>query len=46
VSPTGRETFTSWRLWKRNDPLQASGLLGPVRIVSAQTIQLKSGDFH
>jgi hypothetical protein len=46
VSPTGRETFTSWRLWKRNDPLQESGLLGPVRIVSAQTVKLKSGDFH
>jgi len=29
-SPTGRFTFTSWRLWKRGDPLQESGLLGPV----------------
>ena len=31
-SPTGRFTFTSWRLWKKTDPLVASGLLGPVTI--------------
>jgi len=29
-SPTGRLTFTSWRLWGRNDALLPSGLLGPV----------------
>ena len=34
-SPTGRHTFTSWRLWHKNDPLQPSGLIGPVRIVPA-----------
>lgn len=33
-SPTGRFTFTSWRLWKKGDPLQASGLLGPVTITA------------
>jgi len=32
-SPAGRLTFTSWRLWKKGDPLLASGLLGPVRLV-------------
>jgi hypothetical protein len=32
-SPTGRKTFTSWRLWHKDDPLQPSGLLGPVQIV-------------
>jgi hypothetical protein len=32
-SPTGRYTFTSWRLWHKDDPLQPSGLLGPVRIL-------------
>ncbi|MBN2579089.1 MAG: hypothetical protein JXB10_08870, partial [Pirellulales bacterium] len=32
-SPTGRYTFTTWRLWHKDDPLQPSGLLGPVRIV-------------
>lgn len=29
-SPTGRYTFTAWRLWKKGDPLAPSGLLGPV----------------
>ncbi len=31
-SPTGRYTFTSWRLWKKDDPLVPSGLLGPVML--------------
>jgi GH25 family lysozyme M1 (1,4-beta-N-acetylmuramidase) len=31
-SPTGRFTFTSWRLWQKDSPLQESGLLGPVTI--------------
>jgi hypothetical protein len=31
-SPTGRQTFTSWRLWNATDPLQASGLIGPVTL--------------
>ena len=31
-SPTGRFTFTSWRLWKKEDRLVPSGLLGPVTI--------------
>lgn len=31
-SPTGRHTFTTWRLWKKSDPLLESGLLGPVRL--------------
>lgn len=26
-SPTGRYTFTTWRLWKKDEPLQPSGLL-------------------
>lgn len=29
-SPTGRLTFSSWRLWKKTDSLPASGLIGPV----------------
>jgi len=32
VSPTGRFTFTSWRLWAKDSRLQESGLLGPVTI--------------
>lgn len=35
-SPTGRFTFTTWRLWHRDDPLQPSGLLGPVRLQIAR----------
>jgi hypothetical protein len=31
-SPTGRQTFTSWRLWKKDSPLLPSGLLGPVTV--------------
>ena len=38
-SPTGRYTFTTWRLWKKGDALLESGLIGPVRILTAKTIQ-------
>jgi hypothetical protein len=34
-SPTGRLTFTSWRLWPKDAPLQTSGLLGPVTVQTA-----------
>lgn len=34
-SPAGRYTFTSWRLWKKDAPLQESGLLGPVTLRAA-----------
>ena len=40
-SPAGRYTFTSWRLWKKGDPLVASGLLGPVTIRPAVVIAVK-----
>ena len=40
-SPTGRFTFTSWRLWKKSDPLQESGLLGPVTIRVLETVALR-----
>jgi len=30
TSPTGRQTFSSWALWRKGDPLRPSGLLGPV----------------
>ncbi len=36
-SPTGRFTFTSWRLWRKDSPLQESGLLGPVQLHCLQT---------
>jgi hypothetical protein len=37
-SPTGRHTFGTWKLWAKDAPLQESGLLGPVRILIAETI--------
>ncbi|HOY59024.1 MAG TPA: glycosyl hydrolase [Verrucomicrobiota bacterium] len=37
-SPTGRYTFTSWRLWKKNEPLAESGLLGPVRLRALKSV--------
>lgn len=39
-SPTGRKTFTSWRLWKKDSPLQESGLLGPVRLETAALVRM------
>lgn len=32
ASPSGCFTFITWRLWKRDDPLVASGPPGPVRL--------------
>jgi hypothetical protein len=40
-SPTGRFSFTSWRLWKKDDPLQPSGLLGPVTLQTAAKFRLE-----
>jgi hypothetical protein len=39
-SPTGRYTFTSWRLWKKGDALVPSGLLGPVRILAKEQVRV------
>jgi hypothetical protein len=38
-SPTGRYTFSSWKLWKKGDSLQESGLLGPVTL--RQTVRIE-----
>jgi hypothetical protein len=40
-SPTGRYTFTTWRLWHRSSPLQPSGLLGPVRLYGTPFFTLR-----
>ncbi len=32
TSPTGRHSFATWRHWTEEDPLQPSGLLGPVTL--------------
>lgn len=39
-SPAGRFTFTSWRLWKKDAQLKESGLIGPVRLLTAKQVQL------
>jgi hypothetical protein len=39
-SPTGRFTFTTWQLWGKNDPLQPSGLIGPVNISFSSNIPI------
>jgi hypothetical protein len=40
-SPTGRYTFTTWRLWAKDSPLQPSGLLGPVRLHATGWLTLR-----
>jgi len=35
---TGRFTFSSWKLWKKDDPLVESGLIGPVQMISTKRI--------
>ena len=42
-SPAGRFTFTSWRLWKKDAPLQESGLLGPVTLRSSRQALIAVG---
>jgi hypothetical protein len=39
-NPTGRFTFTTWQLWGKNDPLQPSGLLGPVTLSFSKDITI------
>jgi hypothetical protein len=38
-SPTGRYTFTTWRLWKKGDSLQESGLIGPVTLCATEHLE-------
>ncbi|HEY2328464.1 MAG TPA: hypothetical protein VGI63_01465, partial [Verrucomicrobiae bacterium] len=40
-SPTGRYTFTTWRLWSKDSPLQESGLLGPVSLKYAARLAVQ-----
>ncbi len=39
--PGGRVTFTPWTFYGADEPLLDSGLLGPVRLVSAQEVPVK-----
>jgi hypothetical protein len=40
-SPTGRITFSSWRLWPKGAPLVESGLLGPVELRAATRVAVE-----
>ena len=40
-SPTGRQTFTSWRLWRKFSTPVASGLLGPVTLEASEQVPLE-----
>ena len=40
-SPTGRYTFTTAPLWKKNEPLVESGLIGPVKLDSVSDLIIK-----
>ena len=40
-SPTGRHTFTSWRLWRKTDQPLKSGLIGPVTLQSTTEVRLR-----
>jgi hypothetical protein len=37
-SPTRRRTFATYRVWKKDSPLQESGLLGPVSLYVTQRV--------
>jgi hypothetical protein len=39
--PGGRVTFATWQFYDRDEPLVASGLLGPVRLLNPIRIELK-----
>jgi len=39
-SPTGRFTFTTWELWKKDSKPVKSGLLGPVKIIPVDVQKL------
>lgn len=38
---TGRTTFATWRYYTKDSPLLPSGLLGPVRLLSARTVVVR-----
>jgi hypothetical protein len=39
--PGGRVTFTTWKFYDRAEPLVASGLLGPVRLLNPVRVRLE-----
>ena len=41
ASPTGRYTFSSWRLWEKGSPLLESGLIGPVTLQATACVRVR-----
>ena len=41
TSPTGRRSFVTFPLWKKNEPLRPSGLLGPVVLSFPKELELR-----
>lgn len=39
--PGGRTTFSTWNFYEKDEPLVASGLLGPVRLFNPVRVELK-----
>jgi hypothetical protein len=39
VRPSGRQTFSTWKYWRKDSPVLESGLIGPVRILVAQELE-------
>ena len=39
--PSGRETFSMWNLWSKDDALLPSGLIGPVKLIPVWTVPLE-----
>jgi len=44
ASPSGRFTFTSWRLWKKGEAPVESGLLGPVTLRVSELLGVERKD--
>ncbi|MFV9551387.1 glycosyl hydrolase [Algibacter sp. PT7-4] len=42
--PSKRTTFASWNHYTKNDDLQISGLLGPVKLIFFETVKLEKND--
>ncbi|MCC6694747.1 MAG: hypothetical protein IT365_03855 [Candidatus Hydrogenedentes bacterium] len=42
-SPAGRIAFSTWRLWRMDEPLHESGLIGPVTLQVTKQITLGAG---
>jgi hypothetical protein len=40
--PGGRVTFSAWKFYDQQEPLVASGLLGPVRVLNPVRVEFSN----